>query len=261
MNIQRLGLFTLLLTAVGLCSRYIDGWDVDVRIPSIGQVLWLGISMLLMLLFHKMTKEKSKIGLGLKLKTSSNWYIFATFFFPLLSLVLIVLGQGIGSLSLLKPYTYTAIFSAILFAIPISFIKNIFEEFIWRGYLTPSLDQAGYSRFQNHLLVGSLSAIWYLPYLDVYTKVYHDLDWYVYLPLFFVGTIVTAFIYGEVRLRSGSIWTVVLLHTMANAVVNSLFFEDFLCLEYASAWFLAPTVDNIFYILFVSIAAWLMMRK
>ncbi len=261
MNIQRLGLYTLLFTIAGLFFRYIDGWDIDLRTPTLGQMLWFITPLLLMLLFRYVRKEKSKIGLHLNLKASSHWYVFAFLFFPLLSLILIALGQDIGSLSLLKPYTYSAIFAAILVAIPGSFIKSIVEEFAWRGYLTPSLQEAGFSRFQNHLVVGIVWAIWHLPYLDVITKVYHDLDWYVYLPFFFIGTIVTAFIYGEVRLRSGSVWSTVILHTMATAVVNTLFLEDFLCLEYASAWFLAPTVDNIFYILFVSLAAWQLMRK
>lgn len=255
MTIQRLALFTLLFTIVGAACRYIDGWEIDVANPGIGQAIWLITPLILMLIFRYVTKEKSKLGLGLNLKASYQWYIFSLLFFPVLTIVLVALGQGIGSLSLIKPYTYSAIFTAVLVAIPGNFIKNIFEEFVWRGYLTPSLYKAGFSRFQNHLLVGIVWAVWHLPYLDAFTKVYHDLDWYIYAPLFFVGVTVTALIYGEVRLRSGTIWTTVILHTMANAAVNTLFFGNFLCLEYASAWFLAPTVDNIFYILFVGITA------
>ena len=45
-----------------------------------------------------------------------------------------------------------------------SLMKNIFEEFAWRGYLTPRLDAAKVHPLLNHLIVGILWWSWHLPY-------------------------------------------------------------------------------------------------
>ena len=88
-------------------------------------------------------------------------------------------------------------------AVP-SFIKNIFEEFTWRGYLTPQMDKMGMSRFKNHLIVGVIWALWHLPFIDLMIRSYSQLSLWVAFPLMFTGIIITAFVYGEIRIRSAT---------------------------------------------------------
>ncbi|WP_407946417.1 CPBP family glutamic-type intramembrane protease [Paenibacillus alkaliterrae] len=45
-----------------------------------------------------------------------------------------------------------------------AFIKNIFEEFAWRGYLAPKLYSIGYNRLFIHICVGLIWGAWHVPY-------------------------------------------------------------------------------------------------
>jgi len=42
------------------------------------------------------------------------------------------------------------------------------------------------------------------------------------LPRFILGTIVFAVVYGEIRIRTGSLWPAVLMHWIGNTVANTL---------------------------------------
>ena len=151
--------------------------------------------------------------------------------------------------------------TAVGLALGANFIKNIFEELVWRGYLYSTLDKQNIKGLQNHLVVGLIWAAWHLPYLDAFTRIYHDMAWYIYVPLFFVGTILTAILYGEIRRRSGTVWTAVLLHTTANAFVNTLFFEEYIFLAKDYAWLLAPSIDNLGYIFLIGTLAILIYKS
>jgi membrane protease YdiL (CAAX protease family) len=42
------------------------------------------------------------------------------------------------------------------------------------------------------------------------------------LPRFILGTIVFAVVYGEIRIRTGSVWPAVLMHWVGNTLANTL---------------------------------------
>ena len=102
-------------------------------------------------------------------------------------------------------------------------MKNIFEEFAWRGYLTPRLDSLGVHPFLNSLLTGLVWAGWHVPYylyfLDRSVLESHTtLNLPVFIFLAFLLLPMQALVYGELRLLSRSVWPVWLLHVMANAI-------------------------------------------
>jgi len=55
-----------------------------------------------------------------------------------------------------------------------------------------------------------------------------SLLWLVFFPLFLAGVVATAVVLGEVRLRTGSIWPCVVMHTVGGAVVNALILGGYL---------------------------------
>jgi Type II CAAX prenyl endopeptidase Rce1-like len=80
------------------------------------------------------------------------------------------------------------------------------EEIGWRGYLTPALSVRGMSRIANHLTVGLVWTVWRVPLLlgangDTTLG---------FAPLFLLGNLALAVILGEMRLRAGTIWPVIL---------------------------------------------------
>jgi len=251
-------LFGALILFIGLCARAFDGWDINVMRPGIGQLIWLVFPMILALLFQRLGKNKLDWGLSPNLPESWKWFLFSFLLFPLLCIGLIAIGNQVGWIAISDEQTINSILLFICLAIPGAFIKNIFEEFIWRGYLFSSLNAEDVPRLQNHILIGIIWGLWHLPYLDAFSSIYHDLNWYIYVPLFLIGVVLTSIIYGEVRLRSGTVWTAVIMHTMANAVVNTLFLQEFIQLKRGFEWVISPSVDNIGYILFTGLAAWLL---
>jgi uncharacterized protein len=94
-------------------------------------------------------------------------------------------------------------------------IAAVPEEVAWRGYLLPRLLQLG--RNKALAITGLVHAAWHLPLL-LLTSLYHpDGNLLIILPLF-VGTIVAAgFVYGDLRIATGSIWPAAIAHGVHNA--------------------------------------------
>ncbi len=169
----------------------------------------------------------------------------------------------IGLILTIGKFTETIVFTnsfsvltnaALAAAVP-SFIKNIFEEFTWRGYLTPQVDKMGMSRFKNHLIVGVIWALWHLPFLDLMIRSYSQLSLWVAFPLMFTGIIITAFVYGEIRMRSATVWTAVILHAVGNSITNPLFSMNIIKLVPGKEYIASPTIDNMAYIILMFIVA------
>jgi membrane protease YdiL (CAAX protease family) len=94
------------------------------------------------------------------------------------------------------------------------------EEIVWRGYLLPQLLPFGRNRALA--ITGLVHAAWHVP-LILLTPLYHaDGNLLIILPLF-VGTIVAAgFVYGDLRLATGSIWPASIAHGVHNAAWGAL---------------------------------------
>jgi membrane protease YdiL (CAAX protease family) len=94
------------------------------------------------------------------------------------------------------------------------------EELAFRGYLLPRLVPLG--RNKALAITGLVHAAWHLP-LVLLTSLYHsDGNLLIILPLF-VGTIVAAgFVYGDLRIATGSIWPAAIAHGVHNASWGAL---------------------------------------
>lgn len=250
--------FTVLMLAIGFASRYLGPTVSDFNGQNPGMAVWLISPFLLMLIFRTINKDWKSFGIRLNFSKSWKWYVFSFVLFPLIIGLILAIGkitQAIdftGSMSLLTG-------AAVVSFIPL-FIKNIFEEFTWRGYLTPQLANMGMSRFKNHLIVGFIWFLWHLPYLDVMIRSYSQASFSVAYPLMFVGIMITAFVYGEIRLRSATVWTSVLLHAVGNAVTNPLIALNIIQLVSGKEFLVSPTIDNLAYILLMLVVAIFLFR-
>jgi len=94
------------------------------------------------------------------------------------------------------------------------------EELAFRGYLLPRLLPLG--RNKALAITGLVHAAWHLPLL-LLTSLYHsDGNLLIILPLF-IGTIVAAgFVYGDLRIATGSIWPASIAHGVHNASWGAL---------------------------------------
>ncbi len=106
-----------------------------------------------------------------------------------------------------------------------SFIKNIFEEFAWRGFLFSYLKKTGLNDwllcFLNGLIWGSWHITYYMFFLpeEYFTKISRPM-------MVVVGIVLMIFwspLFVELRRLTKSVWPCVILHSMEDAVPTMLF--------------------------------------
>ena len=94
------------------------------------------------------------------------------------------------------------------------------EEVAWRGYLLPRLLQLGRNRALA--ITGLVHAAWHLP-LILLTSLYHsDGNLLIILPLFIATVVAAGFVYGDLRIATGSIWPASIAHGVHNASWGAL---------------------------------------
>ncbi|WP_433511653.1 lysostaphin resistance A-like protein [Nonomuraea sp. CA-143628] len=89
------------------------------------------------------------------------------------------------------------------------------EEIGWRGYLQPRLAYLG--ERSAMFVVGLVWIAWHLPYI-LFTPYYHTGGNRALVLLLFSGSVIAfSFLFGYLRVMSGSLWPVVLAHFAHNA--------------------------------------------
>ena len=250
--------FTAIMLVIGFACRLSDQSLNDFNNQNLGTLLWLISPFVLMLFFRLINKDWRSFGVKLQFKKSWTWYIISLLLYPIIIGLILTIGKIAETIDFTNSFS-VLINPALASIIPL-FIKNIFEEFTWRGYLTPQFDKMGMSRFKNNLIVGVIWALWHMPFLDLMIRSYSQLSLWVAFPLMFTGIIVTAFVYGEIRIRSYKVWTVVLLHTVGNSITNPLISMNIIKLVSGKEYIASPTIDNMAYIFLMSLVAVILFR-
>ena len=191
-------------------------------------------------------------GFGLNLLSGWKWYLVAILVYPLASLLTFGLAVVFKAISAdgFATQGFGAYLSAASVMLVGSLMKNIFEEFAWRGYLTPRLDAAKVHPILNHLIVGILWWSWHLPYYYYFLdKAMLQSYLTVSLPVFLViGLFVmfpTAILFGELRLLSKSVGPVFILHCVINGVSTPLILNGFIKLNGWMGVVFAPSNEGI----------------
>lgn len=238
-------------------------------LQSLGALVWLVTPALAGLLLRAFGGDGWKdAGFGLKLISGWKWYLAALFIYPLLTLV----GFGVSlALGTIKPAGFEAQgFSAYLSAVAAMFaaslMKNIFEEFAWRGYLTPRLNSAGVHPLLNYAITAVVWWAWHLPYYayfldraDLAAATPYGVP--VFLALGVLVLFPTAMFFGEIRLASQSVWTTFLLHGMVNALSMPLLLNGFITSNHWSSLVFSPTNDSIFMALLMGLVGYWIYRS
>lgn len=108
-----------------------------------------------------------------------------------------------------------------IFGMARSVASALGEEIGWRGFFVPELyKNLGYTK--TSLISGAVWGIWHLPILLFADYNSGTPMWYAML-CFLVMVISMSFIYTWFRMKSGSLWTAVLLHASHNLFIQSIF--------------------------------------
>lgn len=95
------------------------------------------------------------------------------------------------------------------------------EEIGWRGFLVPHLAQR-FTLAQTSVISGTIWALWHFPAIFFADYNSGTPRWYA-ATCFFVMVVGMSFLFAWIRLKSGSLWTGVLLHASHNLFIQAFF--------------------------------------
>jgi membrane protease YdiL (CAAX protease family) len=262
-NIIIVALFSVGGGWLGIWLNQITG-NTNPPLQSLGALVWLTTPALSGFFLRAFGGDGWKdAGFGLHLRTSWKWYLVAILVYPLSALLTFGLAALLGAVNAdgFAAQGLDAYLSAVGIILIGSLMKNFFEEFAWRGYLTPRLEAAGMHPLLNHLVVGILWWAWHLPYYYYYldratleSSIGTSIP--VFLVLGFFSVISTSILFGELRLISNSVWPVFVLHEVVNAVSLPLIFNGFIKLNGTAGIIFSPTNEGIVTSILLSLAGW-----
>lgn len=165
-------------------------------------------------------------------------YQAQSYFLPF-SLALIVYGivwlSGLGGVSTEPFITFVSNFigseETLTFPVAIlifsalgllgSAVNGAGEEFGWRGFFVPRLFLIT-TYTKTCLISGAVWSVWHYPafFLADYTS---GLPFYYTIPCFTILVFGGSFIFNWITLKSGSVWTAVILHSAHNLFIQGLF--------------------------------------
>lgn len=237
-------IFSIITILSGWIGRGIDFLIGSSGKSTPGQLVWLILPLLSVFFIKKIFKSsQSKIGFKFQFKENKKYYLISFLFFPIIIIGYLTIG------SLLNFISFNNVSSKVIIPLFISMLltqtfKNIFEEFSWRGYLAPELFSLKNNRYLSHFIVGIVWALWHIPYNHIFIETYRTSISIWYYPAFFFGIIVLSFAYGEIRYRVNSVWPAMIMHTMGNAIFNTLLLSQIINIKKADTIFTSIGVEG-----------------
>ncbi len=167
----------------------------------------------------------------------------------MITLLILILSSASGLIALqnLSPGTPGLLLQAFAAGLVPMFIKNILEEFAWRGSLAPRVYSLGLNDYLGHSIVGLVWGTWHIPYFLFFVdradiRSYTTLGLTAFIPLAIVAMISWAIVYGEIRLLTDSVWPVVLMHLIEDAFAAELLLQGFVKIVPGMDWLISPAV-------------------
>lgn len=188
---------------------------------TLGMGLWLVLPLLTALILSIVSRDWKDAGLTPRFKGNIKWYLLSLAIFPGITVIILLLAKVFGAVDLSK-IEINKILPVIVGSLIINFVKNIFEEFAWRGYLTPKLIKLTRNDWLIYLISGLVWAMWHVPYYLVFI----DGSFFESLSISRVAFIFIATfamlcwntLYVEMFRRTKSVWPCALMHAAEDAV-------------------------------------------
>lgn len=216
------------------------------NLESLGALIFIATPLLCTILLRLFGGDGWKdLPLKLKFKQNTFWYLFAFTIYPVVIGVTLFFGNLMGwvDASKFSIVAYLPIFAAAFWP---EFIKNIFEESVWRGYLTVKMEQLTKNEWLIYLVVALVWQIWHLPYYlifldDAYLAKFFPYGEVLFVIIWFFVIGVWTIMYTEIFFLSRSLWLVVLMHTMEDSL-NPLISEGFVNIPSEYNWLISPSL-------------------
>lgn len=186
---------------------------------SLGMLLWLVLPLLTAVLIRAFIKDDSKsLGLKPNFKGNLKWYLVSFIIFPAITLFVFTIGSISNWIDFSK-FHFADFAAAFLGMFAANFIKNIFEELAWRGFLTERLIKLKCSDGKIYSIVVIVWSLWHVPYYLFFLP--GNIINGSRITTLFLGIITLVcwiIMFSELYRLTRSIWPCVILH----AAINSL---------------------------------------
>jgi membrane protease YdiL (CAAX protease family) len=220
---NRKTLYSVIIFVVGTYILSAIGGYLMYNQNELGGLLFI-LSPILMTIFVRLTFKLGWKNAGLKLNFKKNYkfYLFGLVAYPLTFLITILLGFLFGTVT--TELSFDKLVIAILIGISAQIIPRtiyaFFEEFSWRGFLEPQLQEIVPVNLKRYLIVGLIWAFWHFPL--ILCTPFTTIPYIIFLPTFIIGVLVATVTYGEIRRITNSIWPLVILHGIANIIAYAI---------------------------------------
>jgi membrane protease YdiL (CAAX protease family) len=220
-----LAIFVFITITAGLFGYLLD--QVLTEQPegdSLGMGLWLVLPLFTGIVLRIINKDMKQMGIRPHFKHNLKWYAVAVLVFPGTTLISIIVAKMAGGLSVGK-IELSALFILVFTTFLANCIKNIFEEFAWRGCLVPYLEKTGMNDWCLYFSSGLIWGMWHITYYmfflpdEYFTKISRPMMVVVGIVLM----ILWSPLFVELRRLTNSVWPCVILHSMEDAVPTMLF--------------------------------------
>ncbi len=205
------------------------------------------------------------MGFGLKQKDNISWYLAAIFIYPIVIGLVLLSGKVTGSSAYLAFFSDNRFWMLFLTGFISNFLKNIFEESGWRGYLTPKLFSLNLNQWSTHLIIGLIWGLWHLPYYLGFLKAdvissFTSMDIALFIPMVIAGITVSSIAFNELRLLTGSIWPAVIMHTMHNSIMAAFVIGQFINVDKSSQIIFSPNMEGVLSMLLILVVGIILNR-
>lgn len=257
--------FSLLLFIVVVLASGWIGVLVDSKLPeqpaeeSLGMGLWLILPIIAMLILRLVNRDWKDIGVLPNFKGNMKWYGGAIAIYPVMTVIIVGLALLFNSASI-SDVELNSVLSLIGVSIAGNFIKNIFEEFAWRGYLTPKLIELKLNDWMLYLVSGLVWALWHAAYYMVFLpdSYFETTSRMGFLLIGCVLMVAWSIMYVEMYRLTKSVWPCVLMHALEDGVPTLLLsVAGVISLTKTGDLWFSPTTGIITTILFVGFGLWL----
>ena len=231
------------------------------NLESLGALIFISSAILCMVLLRLFGGDGWKdLPLKPNFRRNARWYLFAIVVYPVVIGITLFVGKLFGWVDVSK-FSIAAYFPVFIAAFLPQCLKNIFEESVWRGYLTVKVEQLTQNEWLVYLVVALVWQVWHLPYYlilldDAYLASFFPFGNVLFVVTSFVVIGVWTIMYTEIFFLSRSLLLVVLMHAMEDAL-NPLISDGFAVVSPDKALLVSPSFGLIPLLLYLVTGLWL----
>lgn len=231
------------------------------NLESLGSLIFIATPIVCMILLRLFAGDSWKdLPLRPNFKQNSRWYLFAIAVYPVVIGITLLIGKLCGWVDVSK-FSFAAYLPVLGAAFLPEFFKNIFEESVWRGYLTVKMEQLAKNEWVIYLVVALVWQAWHLPYYlvlldDAFLATFFPYGEAMFVLVSTLVICVWTIMYTEIFFLSRSLLLVVLMHSM-NDALNPLISEGFTVISVDKTLLVSPLFGIIPTLIYLEIGLYL----